>query len=57
VLSFLHPLLMVGSLILNIRELVKGRGGDRRWMNIAGVALTGMAILTWVVGFAWLATR
>lgn len=57
VLSFLHPLLMVGSLAVNIRELVKGRGGDRRWMNFTGLALTGFAILTWVVGFTWLATR
>lgn len=55
--SVLHPLLMVGSLILNIRELVKGRGGDYRWMNGVGLGLTGLAILTWVVGFTYVITR
>lgn len=48
IFSFLHPLIMVGSLILNIRELVKGKGGDARWMNVVGLSLTGLAILTWV---------
>lgn len=45
--SFLHPLVMVASLVLNIRELVRGSGGTSRWMNVAGVSLTGVAILTW----------
>lgn len=56
-LSFLHPLVMVGSLILNIRELRRGTGGDARWMNTAGLVLTGLAMLTWVVGIAVLASR
>ncbi|MFZ5438350.1 MAG: B-box zinc finger protein [Myxococcota bacterium] len=56
VLSFLHPLIMVGSLVLNLRELIKGRGGDRRWMHTVGLVLTGLAILTWTVGIAFLAT-
>lgn len=56
-LSFLHPLVMVGSLILNIRELRRGTGGDLRWMNTAGVVLTALAMLTWVVGIAVLASR
>lgn len=56
-LSFLHPLLMVGSLILNIRELVKGRGGENRWMNGVGLGLTGVAMLTWIIGFTYLFTR
>lgn len=47
-LSFLHPLVMVGSLILNIRELVRGTGGTRRWMNVTGLALTGAAIVAWI---------
>ena len=51
-LSFLHPLVMVGSLVLNIRELVRGKGGTRRWMNVAGLALTGLAIITWVAFIA-----
>ena len=46
-LSFLHPLIMVGSLVINIRELVRGTGGERRWMNAVGLSLTGLAILTW----------
>jgi hypothetical protein len=55
-LSFLHPLIMVGSFVLNIRELVKGRGGERRWMNVTGLVLTCVAVLTWVVGLTILAT-
>jgi hypothetical protein len=50
VFSFLHPLVMVASLILNIRELRRGTGGDSRWMNTAGLVLTGLAIVTWTVG-------
>ncbi|MBL8915307.1 MAG: hypothetical protein JNM17_31680 [Archangium sp.] len=56
-LSFLHPLVMVGSLILNIRELRRGTGGDARWMNTAGLVLTGLAMLTWVIVIAVLASR
>jgi hypothetical protein len=57
VLSFLHPLIMVASLVVSIRELVKGRGGSLRWMNVVGLGLTGLAILTWVGGFAYLISR
>lgn len=57
IVSFLHPLVMVASLILNIRELVRGTGGTRRWMNVTGVGLTGAAILTWIGFFAFLITR
>jgi hypothetical protein len=42
---------------LNIRELVRGTGGTRRWMNVTGVGLTGAAILTWLGLFAFLITR
>lgn len=49
IVSFLHPLFMVGSLIVNIRELRrKGTSGGSQWMNVAGVSLTGLAVLTWV---------
>ncbi len=57
VLSFLHPFLMVGSLILNIRELVKGKGGDARWMNAVGLGLTGLAIFTWVGAILYFVVR
>lgn len=56
-LSFIHPLVMVGSLVLNIRELVRGTGGTRRWMNVAGLASTGVAIFAWVVLIVVVATR
>lgn len=56
VLSFLHPLVMVGSLVVNVRELRKGRGGERRWMNVTGLALTGLALCTWLVAIAVIAT-
>ncbi len=55
--SFLHPLLMVGSAILNIRELVSGRGGVNRWMNVAGVSLTGLALVTWTLIIIFAVTR
>jgi hypothetical protein len=51
-LSFLHPLFMVASFIVNIRELVRGTGGDKRWMNVVGVSATGVAVLVWGVGIA-----
>jgi hypothetical protein len=57
ILSFLHPLLMVGSLVLNIRELVRGTGGTNRWMNVAGVSLTGVAVLTWAGFIVFAVTR
>jgi len=47
VLAF-HPLFTVASLIVNIRELVKGTGGTSRWMNKVGLALTGVWILSWI---------
>lgn len=49
-LSFLHPLVMLGSFILNIRELRRGTGGALRWMNTAGLVLTVLAVLTWLLG-------
>lgn len=55
-LSFLHPLIMVGSAVVNIRELARGTGGSHRWMNGVGIALTVLAIITWVVGFSILAS-
>ncbi len=48
VVSFLHPLVQVASLVLNVRELLKKRGGTRGWMNVVGLGLTVMAMLTWV---------
>jgi hypothetical protein len=56
-LSFLHPLFMVGSLILNIRELVRKTYGTRKWMNVTGLSLTGLAVTTWLVIIAILVTR
>ena len=35
------------QVVLNIRELVRGSGGTSRWMNVAGLSLTGVAILAW----------
>lgn len=55
--SFLHPLFMVASLILNIRELVRGTGGTRRWMNGVGVGLTGLAMVLWLVVIAFFVSR
>jgi hypothetical protein len=52
ILSFFHPLIMLGSLILNIRELRRGAGGTRRWMNVTGVALTCVAVLVWTILFS-----
>ena len=49
IFSFLHPLIMLGSLILNVRELRRGAGGARRWMNVTGVALTCVAVLVWSI--------
>lgn len=57
IVSFLHPLLMVASLILNIRELVRGKGGVNRWMNVAGVSLTGLAMLVWTGLIVFAVTR
>ena len=54
-LSFLHPLVMVASLILNIRGLVKRDGGAYRWMYIAGLVGTGLALLLWIAVIAGLA--
>jgi hypothetical protein len=57
-LSFLHPLIMVGSLILNIRELRRGgTSGGSQWMNVVGLGLTGVGMLVWVVGIALLLSR
>jgi hypothetical protein len=56
-ISILHPLLMVASLILNIRELVRGKAGANRWMNVAGLCGTGVAVLGWMGMIVFLATR
>jgi hypothetical protein len=56
-LSFFHPLIMVASLVVNIRELVRGTGGTRRWMNVVGVSLTGLAMLVWLVGILVLVAK
>ena len=55
--SFLHPLLMVGSAVLNLRELLSGRGGTNRWMNVAGASLTGLAVLTWTMVIIYFVIR
>lgn len=55
VVAFLNPLVQVASLVLNVRELIKKRGGTRSWMNVVGLGLTGVAMLSWVVLFAWAA--
>lgn len=56
-LSFLHPLVQVGSLVLNLRALVKAPSGQRPALNGAGLVLTLMAIFTWVGFIAWAAAR
>lgn len=43
-----HPLVTVASLIVNIRELVRGSGGSSRWMNKVGLGITGAWILGWI---------
>jgi hypothetical protein len=55
--SFLHPLVQLGSLVLNIRALIKAPAGQKPGMNVAGLLLTIAAILTWVGVIIWVATR
>ena len=56
-ISLLHPLIQVGSLIINIRELIRGTGGRLRWMNIVGLIVTVLAMLTWIIGIVWAANH
>ena len=42
----IHPFIFIASLIFNIRELMKGRG---RWMNVAGLCLSGLSVLVWIL--------
>jgi len=48
--SVFHPLLMIASLVVNIRALIKKTGGARKWMHTAGLAATGVAMLIWFIG-------
>ncbi len=57
VLAFLHPLIQVGSLVMNIRALLKDKTHTRRWMNQVGLGLTVLAMVTWVVGITWAVSR
>ncbi|MGV3625125.1 MAG: hypothetical protein ACO1OB_30170 [Archangium sp.] len=57
IFSFLHPLVQLGSLVLNIRALMKAPAGQKPVMNIVGLLLTLAAILTWVGGIVFVATR
>lgn len=57
VFSFLHPLVQLGSLVLNIRALVKAPAGHKPMLNIVGLGLTLLAILTWVVAIVLVASR
>jgi hypothetical protein len=54
-ISVFHPLLLIASLVLNIRALVKGTGGSSRWMHVAGLVGSGIAVLVWFVGLAVIA--
>lgn len=56
-ISVFHPLLLVASLVINIRALVKGSGGKSRWMHVAGLAGSGFAVLIWAVAILVIATR
>jgi hypothetical protein len=56
-ISVFHPLLLVASLVINIRALVKGSGGTSRWMHVAGLAGSGFAVLIWAVAILVIATR
>lgn len=56
-LSVFHPLIMIASLILNIRGLVRRDGGSRQWMYVAGLAGTGVAVVVWVVLIAVIASH
>lgn len=56
-LSFLNPLVQLASLILNIRWLVKAPTGQKPVMNMVAVAVTLLAMLTWIVGISWAATH
>lgn len=55
--SVFHPLLMIASLIVNIRALIKKSGGARKWMHTAGLIATGVAMLIWFFGFLFIIFR
>ena len=57
VVSVLHPLLLVGSLVVNIRELRRRKEGANRWMNQVGLAGSAFAVFAWMVLIIVLVTR
>lgn len=44
----IHPLVIIPSLIVNIRELMRGTGGTRLWMNKVGLGLTLLFTLAYL---------
>lgn len=54
IFSVIHPVVMAASAVINIRELRRGTGGDWRWMNVAGLVLSGVWLLVWAVGISFL---
>ena len=50
----IHPLMFIASLVLNIRELRRRKEGRYRWMNQAGLALSGISVFVWLVLLVWI---
>jgi hypothetical protein len=46
--SVFHPLILVASLIINIRALLRGAARSSKRMHVGGLIGSGVAVLIWI---------